>query len=62
LPPLGSGFGGPSCADRAAYAELVSNAAWEYRQVRAQIYGWENRFPDHEFWRSRAELSSPARA
>jgi flavin-dependent dehydrogenase len=51
-----------SGADRAAYAELVSNAAWEYRQVRAQIYGWENRFPDHEFWRSRAELSSPARA
>ena len=45
-------------ADRSEYAALVSNAAWEYRQVRAQIYGWENRFPDHEFWRSRASVAA----
>jgi flavin-dependent dehydrogenase len=39
---------------RTTYAELVASAAAEYRQVRAQIYGWEDRFAEREFWRSRA--------
>lgn len=40
--------------DRSAYEELVAAAASEYRQLRAQIYGWEHRFADNDFWRSRA--------
>ena len=47
---------------RSAYAELVTSAAAEYRQVRAQIYGWEDRFAGHEFWRSRAGETGEAAA
>lgn len=43
---------------RSAYAEMVASAAEEYREVRAQIYGWEDRFAEREFWRSRLGGSS----
>ena len=40
--------------DRSAYQDLVAGAAREYRLVRTEIYGWEQRFADNAFWRSRA--------
>ncbi len=40
--------------DRCAYQGLVSAAASEYRQIRTQIYGWEKRFAESDFWRLRA--------
>jgi flavin-dependent dehydrogenase len=40
--------------DRSAYQDFVAIAAREYRQIRTQIYGWEYRFADNDFWRSRA--------
>jgi flavin-dependent dehydrogenase len=36
-----------------AYVELVDAAAQEYRAVRAEIYGWEDRFAASPFWQAR---------
>lgn len=40
--------------DGDAYRDLVDEAAREYREVRTEIYGWENRFSTEPFWRARA--------
>jgi flavin-dependent dehydrogenase len=40
--------------DRSAYVKLVAGEASEYRRVRSEIYGWEQRFADCVFWRARA--------
>jgi len=40
--------------DRSVYEDFVASAAREYRTMRSQVYGWEERFADHHFWQSRA--------
>ena len=46
-------------ADRFAYRDFIADAAQEYRLLRQQIYGWEHRFAEHDFWRSRAPPRVP---
>ena len=41
--------------DRSAYDTFVADEASEYRQLRVQIYGWEQRFRDRDFWSARTE-------
>ena len=38
---------------RSAYRRQIAAEAREYRRLRAEIYGWEHRFADAEFWRVR---------
>jgi flavin-dependent dehydrogenase len=40
--------------DRLGYQAFVADAARQYRKMRSEIYGWEDRFGDHDFWRSRS--------
>jgi len=47
-------------SDRSTYESLVASAAKEYREIRSQIYGWEQRFMDRDFWRMRAGEPAPA--
>lgn len=47
--------------DRCAYQDLVATEAREYRQIRTQIYGWEHRFADSDFWRARATPATLSR-
>jgi flavin-dependent dehydrogenase len=45
--------------DRLAYQGLIATEARQYRQMRTQIYGWEDRFADNDFWRTRGHLTKP---
>jgi len=40
--------------ERCGYERFVANEACEYRQIRAKIYGWEQRFAGDDFWRIRS--------
>jgi flavin-dependent dehydrogenase len=40
--------------ERSKYEVFVANEARKYRRIRTEIYGWERRFVDHDFWRARA--------
>jgi flavin-dependent dehydrogenase len=38
---------------QSAYGKLVAGEASEYRRIREQIYGWEDRFAGSTFWDAR---------
>lgn len=40
--------------DSSTYEIQVATAARDYREQRGQIYAWEQRFSDNDFWRARA--------